>query len=403
MGKINILFVTSAKRIGGAEQTLLFILKNLNQDLFSPSILIPEEGLLFDELKKMKVKIIKSKSVKKLNLFKMTFRIGNFKFYNPLTIIINAIVIGFYFFSSITAIYLILRRLKVDILHVNSEDIAVRALLAAKSMRKPTIFFVFGILKSNIETLALRKLINAPFKTVCASNAIRRSILSDVKNIDKVKTIYLGIDLHLFNEQIDIVQSKQLSESLKLGNLVIGIAGRFDPLKGHETFLEAASKVADNVNDISFLIVGSWVLDFEKPRVNFLKQYAEKLGLKEKVIFTDFTADVRKYYHLMDIVVVPSWEEPLGLVTLEAMACGKPVIGTNSGGTPEIIQDQVSGILVPPRDPVALARAIIRLSEDGELRKRLSSEGRKIIEEFFNGSRFINDIESIYKEAISPT
>lgn len=400
MTKANILFITSASRIGGAERVLIFILKNLNKDLFSSTVLVPEEGMLFDELKKMDVKIFKTKLIKKLNLLRMTFRMDRFRFYNPLTIMINTMFITFYFISSIIVIAVILKRSKIDIVHVNSEDIAARSFLAAAFVRKPTVFHVHAILKNDIDTLFLRQLIDAPVRTICISNAVRRPLLKWSKDIDRVKTVYNGVDLSLFNGQFDMTQINQLRTSLNLSNLVVGMVGRFDPSKGHETFLEAASKVTDIVKGVTFLVVGSWILEFERSRVDILRHFAENLGLQDKVVFTGFAADVKQYYHLMDIVVVPSLEEPFGLVTLEAMACGRPVIGTNSGGTPEIIKDEVTGILVPPRDSDALARAIIRLSKDEELWKRLSMEGRKIIEECFNGSRFIRDMEGIYKEAV---
>jgi len=399
VAKANILFITSASRIGGAERVLIFMLKNLNKDLFSPAVLIPEEGILSDELSKLDVRIFKSKLIKKLNLLRMTFRIGRLKFYNPLTIGINAIFVTFYFLSSLVIIPAIMRRSKADIIHVNSEDIAVRSFLAASFVKKPVVFHVHSILKFTLEILILCWTIDMPFRTICVSNAARRPLLQWSKDIDRVKTVYNAADLSLFDGQPDADRLKQLSKSLKLDNLVVGIAGRFDPSKGHETFLDAASKVIGSIEDVSFLVVGSWVLDFEKPRIDFLKQYAKNLGLQDKVIFTGFIANVRDYYHLMDIVVVPSLEEPFALVPLEAMTCRRPVIGTNSGGTPELIKDGVNGILVPPKDPDALSRAIIGLLKDGNLRQRLSSEGRKIVEEFFNGERFIRDMESVYKEA----
>lgn len=399
MAKAHILFITSASRIGGAERVLIFTLKNLNRDLFSPAVLIPEEGILSDEINKLDVKIFKSKFIKKLNLLRMTFWIGRLKFYNPLAIVINTVYVIFYFLSSIIGISSILKRSGADIVHVNSEDIALRSFLAATFARKPVIFHVHSILKPYMETLFLHWAIDMPFRTICVSNAARRPLLKWSRDIDRVKTIYNGADLSLFNEQFDMDRAKELREGLNLGNLVVGIVGRFDPSKGHETFLEAASKVIRSINDVSFLIVGSWVLDFEKPRVDFLKRYAKSLGLQNKVIFTGFIADVKDYYHLMDIVVLPSWEEPFALVPLEAMACGRPVIGANNGGTAELIKDGITGILVPTRDPDALARAIIRLLKDEELRKKLSSGGCKIVEEFFNGPRFIRDIEGIYKEA----
>ena len=399
MAKANILFVTSATRIGGAERSLIFILKNLNKDLFSPIVLIPEEGMLFDELKKLDVRIIKLKLIKRLNLLKMTFRIGRFKPYNPFTIIINSIYISFYFLSSIMVISAILRSSKVDILHINSVDVASRSLLATRLIRKPAIFHIRAILKPDIENLFLQWLIDMPFRAICISNAVRRSLLAWSKDIDKVKTIYNPTDLSFFNGQFDMIQVKELKKSLNLNNLVVGMVGRFDPAKGHETFLEAAAIVSDTVKDVSFLIVGWWALDFEKGRAEALKRYAKDLGLQDKVVFTGFTADVKKYYHMMDIVAVPSWEEPFGLVTIEALASKRPVVATNSGGTPELIKNGVTGILVPPKDPGALAQAIIRLLKDENLRKRLSSEGRKIVEEFFNGSRFMREIEGVYKEA----
>lgn len=400
MAKANILFINSTSKVSGAERVLIFILKNLNKDLFSSTVLVPEEGMLLDELRKADVKIIKSRSIRKLSLLRMTFRIGKFRFYNPLTIIINIIFISFYFLSSVIVISGILRKLRVDILHVNSMDIAARSFLAAASVRKPVVFHIHNILKPNIDNLFLRLLIDTPFRTICGSNAERRSLLRLSKDIDKVKTIYNGADLSLFDGQFDANRIKQLKESLKLSNFVVGMVGRFDPLKGHETFLEAASKVIDTVTDVSFLVVGSWILDFERPRIEALKRYAKNLGLRNKIVFTGFVTDIKEYYHLMDIVVVPSLEEPFGLVTIEALACKGAVIGTNSGGTPEIIQNEVTGILVPPRDPSALAQAIIKLSADEALRKRLASEGRRIVEEFFSGSRFISEMEGVYKEAM---
>lgn len=401
MAKANVLFITSASRIGGAERVLVFILKNLNRDLFLPAVLIPEEGILYDELSKLDVKIFRSKLIKKLNLLRMTFRMGGLKFYNPLTMIINAMFIAFYFLSSLVIVSAIMRRSKADIIHVNSDDIAVRSFLAASFVRKPVVHHVHSILKLTLETLILFWTIDMPFRTICVSNAARRPLLRWSKDIGRVKTVYNGADLSLFDGQSDADRLKQLSKSLKLDNLVVGIVGRFDPSKGHETFLDAASKVIDSIEGVSFLVVGSWVLDFEKPRVDFLKQYAKNLGLQDKVIFTGFIANVKDYYHLMDIVVVPSLEEPFALVPLEAMACRRPVIGTNSGGTPELIKDGITGILVPPKDPDALSQAIVGLFKDRDLRQRLSSEGRKIVEEFFNGERFISDMESAYKEAAS--
>lgn len=400
MAKINILFVSSAVKISGAERVLLSILKNLNKEVFLPTVLISEEGIFFDELKKIGIKVIKSKAVKKLNFLKMSFWLGGIKFYNPLVIIVNIIFVVFYFFSALIEIIFMLRKIRADLLHINSTDIAIRFFLAAYFVKKPLIFHYHDILRPNIENLFLRWLIDLPSKVICVSNAGRRSLIKWTDKVDKIKTIYNSVDLTLFNGNFDLNYLKALKESLKLDKTVVGMVGRLDELKGHETFLEAASKVVNAVEGVSFLIIGSWVLNFEKKRLEILEQYAEKLKIRDKVVFTGFVSNVSRYYHLMDVVVVPSWQEPFGLVPLEALSSKRAVIATNTGGTPELITDKITGILIPPKNAQILAQSIIKLLKNEPLRNRLASQGCKETGEFFNPLRFMKELEDVYKQAV---
>ncbi|MEK6732742.1 MAG: glycosyltransferase family 4 protein [Candidatus Omnitrophota bacterium] len=398
--KTNILFITSATRIGGAERTLLFILKDLNKNLFSLIVIIPGKGMLYDELEKLNIKVIKSGLIKKLNLLKMSFRLGKFRLYNLINIIANAILISFYFLSSAIVISILIKRTKTKIIYSGSLDIAARIFLIAALMRKNVIFNYQDILKPSIDNLLLRWLIDTPSRSICCSNSVRRSILRWSNNIDRIEALFNSIDLAIFDGNLDIYEAQRLKKGLNLSKFVVGIVGRFDLCKGHETFLEAASIVVKSIPDVSFLIVGSWVLDFEKGREEILKRYVKELGLEDKVVFTGFVADVKKYYHLMDIVAVPSWQEPMGLVVLEAMAEGRPVIGTNSGGIPEIIDNGITGILVPVQDAKALAQAIIRLWEDERLRNELAMQGRNTARKFFDGTQFMKNIEAVFMEAL---
>jgi glycosyltransferase involved in cell wall biosynthesis len=104
-----------------------------------------------------------------------------------------------------------------------------------------------------------------------------------------------------------------------------------------------------------------------------------------------------------DIIVVPSiFEEPFGRVNIEAMAAGKPVIASRVGGIPEVIEDNVSGILVPNGDGDALAKAMIKLIDDAELRRRLGENGRRFVEEKFDTKKQIKDLEAIFYEYSKP-
>lgn len=396
---VNILFITSSDRIGGTERVLLFILKNLNKELFLPIVIIPTKGMLYDELKKLNIRIIELGLIRKLNLLKMTFKLAKFRLYNPINIIANVILISFYFLSSCIAISKLFMSTGAKVVYSGSLDIAARIFITAALMRKKVIFHYQDILKPSIDNLLLRHLIDTPFRSICCSNAVRRSILRWSSNIDKIKTLFSSIDLTVFDGNYDMREAQHMKKSLNLNKFVIGIVGRFDLCKGHETFLEAASIVVKTIQGVSFLIVGSWVLDFEKGREGILKRYVKELGLEDKVAFTGFVADVKKYYHLMDIVTVPSWQEPMGLTIAEAMAEGIPVIGTNSGGIPEIIDNDITGILVPVQDAKALAQAILRLWEDERLRDKLGVQGRSVARKFFDGTEFMKNIEAVFMEA----
>lgn len=397
---VNILFITSSNRIGGAERSLLFILKNLNKELFLPIVIIPAKGMLYDELKKLNIRIIELGLIRKLNLLKMTFTLAKFRLYNPISIIANAILISFYFLSSCFAISKLLMNTGVKVMYSSSLDIAARIFLTAALMRKKVMFHYQDILKPSIDNLLLRHLIDTPFRSICCSNAVRRSILRWSNNIGRIETHFNSIDLAIFDGSYGIDETLYLKKGLNLNKFVVGIVGRFDLCKGHETFLKAASIVVKTIQGVSFLIVGSWVLDFEKGREEILKHYVKELKLEDNVVFTGFVADVKKYYHLMDIVAAPSWQEPMGLTIAEAMAEGIPVIGTNSGGIPEIIDNGITGILVPVQDAKALAQAILRLWEDERLRNELAIQGRNIARKFFDGTEFMKNIEAVFMEAL---
>ncbi|MEM1583004.1 MAG: glycosyltransferase family 4 protein, partial [Candidatus Bathyarchaeia archaeon] len=124
---------------------------------------------------------------------------------------------------------------------------------------------------------------------------------------------------------------------------------------------------------------------------------------KDKVIFTGRIPqdEVPYYYSMSDIVVVPSLQEAFGLVVSEAMACGKPVIGTNVGGIPDQIIDGYNGFLVKPRSPEDIAEKIIWLLENQEEAKVMGMRGRKIVEEKFNIERKMDRIIELYKSLLS--
>lgn len=145
---------------------------------------------------------------------------------------------------------------------------------------------------------------------------------------------------------------------------LVGIVGRLQPWKGQEVFLRAAARIAARCQDARFLVVGGAVLGSEGSYPGDLRRLAGELGLDGSVCFAGHQEDVYPWFDVLDVVVHASIGEPFGLVLVEAMALGKPLIATDAGGPTEIVEDGRSGLLVPPGDPGLLADAVERVLRD---------------------------------------
>jgi glycosyltransferase involved in cell wall biosynthesis len=132
-----------------------------------------------------------------------------------------------------------------------------------------------------------------------------------------------------------------------------------------------------------------------------LKVLAHDLGVLDDVIFTGYRADVPALLAACDVFALPSFEEPFGLVFLEAMAMKKPVVALDTGGTPEVVEHGKSGLLSPARDVPALAANLLRLIRDQALRERMGEYGRRQVETRFTPERMARDIEKVY-EVLAP-
>jgi glycosyltransferase involved in cell wall biosynthesis len=170
--------------------------------------------------------------------------------------------------------------------------------------------------------------------------------------------------------------------------VAIGLLGQVSPHKGHDDAIEALRRLGTGFR---LLIAG-------KGESNYLEDLRKKsLGLP--VDFLGF-AELPQFFSMIDILVVPSWEEPFGIVLLEAMASGVPVIATNRGGPAEIIRSALHGVLMLPRDPAALANAIRSLAEDDERRQLISKSAREFVEANFDIRVVIPRVEDFYRRVM---
>lgn len=231
---------------------------------------------------------------------------------------------------------------------------------------------------------------------VSVSAGARDASFSQLARPEKHLVIYNGRDLDEFRPDSG-TQAGNLRKELNLPQqqTIVGIVGGLIRWKGHTTFIQAAHLVLQQQPDMHFLIVGD--ADYESPQyIDELKNLITTLGIENSITFTGYRTDVNLIYNTIDILVSSSWYEALGGVMIEAMASAKPVIGTNSGGTPEIIHDQVTGLLVPVQDPDALAAALLPLSRDSSLRDEMGKQGRQRVEMLFSVARYVEDIQNLY-------
>ena len=170
--------------------------------------------------------------------------------------------------------------------------------------------------------------------------------------------------------------------------MTIGLLGQISPHKGHDDAIDALRRLGSGFR---LLVAGKGAVGY----VNELKKGS--LGLP--VDFVGFT-ELHEFFPMIDILAVPSWEEPFGIVLLEAMASGVPVVATNRGGPAEIIRSALHGVLVPPRDPAALASAIQSLADDNERRQLITKSAREFVETNFDIRIVVPRIEDFYRRVV---
>jgi len=182
-------------------------------------------------------------------------------------------------------------------------------------------------------------------------------------------------------------------------NIVVACIGQLTPAKGQEEFIRAAAEIARLRSDVEFLVVG------EEPGEDCafrrrLSQLAESAGIGKRLRFTGYIHQVAELLAAVDIVVVPSWDEGFSLVTIEAMAARRVVLASNVGGISGIVKDNVTGLLVPPRDVHALSDKLLWLVSDAPLRERLAAQGQRDVYARFGRDHIIDQIESLYEKVI---
>jgi len=219
-------------------------------------------------------------------------------------------------------------------------------------------------------------------------------------NLDpaRIHIIPFGLELDRFTKHRPDKAEARRRLGLPADSLMAGIVGRLDVKKGQDVLLRAGKIVREAGCPLHLLIVGDKTANDPEGYAEFLQRLSEKLGLVSFVHFRRHRADVEQVYAAMDIFVLASHSETYGMVTIEAMASRRPVIGTAAGGTTQIIADGVNGLLAPPQDEKKLADAILKIANDPDLAERLAAQAEADAIERYSHERQVTLVEKLFDD-----
>jgi glycosyltransferase involved in cell wall biosynthesis len=224
---------------------------------------------------------------------------------------------------------------------------------------------------------------------ICASEAIRQMVVADGVPAERTVTVHEGIDV----EHVRAAPPVNVHEAFWLPHQapVVGNVAALVPHKGQRHLIEAAHLIVQQMPDVRFLILGEGELR------EMLERQVREHRLEKHVLLPGFRTDVLGCMKGFDVFVMSSVTEGLGTALLDAMACGKAIVGTRTGGIPEVVEDGVTGRLVPPRDHASMARAILSMLADENERQRMGDAGLARVLSRFTVERMVTETAAVYE------
>jgi glycosyltransferase involved in cell wall biosynthesis len=364
---VKILFLITDLGVGGAEKLLWLALRQLDRNRYSPVVCCLYGGELLKEIEALGVRVINLKVKNKLDL------------------------------RLFWKLYFVLRRERPEILHTHLFHANISGRIMAKFTGIPVVISTqhhSTAFHGRLGIWADRLTACLTDKIIAVSEAAKRFCIEQESiPAKKISVVYNGIELVTPGTKTD---SGDLRKQLSLGDgPLIGSVGRFVRVKGYEYLLYAVPEIVNRYPDAKFIILGYGPLKHD------LIKLRDALRVSDKVVFMEPGFEVSRFLSILDIYVLPSLSEGLSITLLEAMACEKPIIATDAGGNSELIIDGLTGLLVPPCDPGAMAKAIFSLLADRDNAIRLGLNARKKIEDEFNINKMLEKTGLIYDSLLT--
>ncbi|WBA43069.1 glycosyltransferase family 4 protein [Hymenobacter canadensis] len=296
----------------------------------------------------------------------------------------------------------LLRQERIDLVHAHGTRAFSNTCWAARRLRLPTMYTVHGwsfhpdqpALVRRYRQLTERLLISQADVTVCVSESNYQDGRTFC-SMDRAQVIRNGINLSRFSPREQPPRHIRAALGISEDTLLVGFLARMTAQKDPLTLLRAAALLPREL-PVKFLLVGSGDL---QPAV---RAEVQRLGLQDRVVLENFRSDVPDVLQALDVYCLPSLWEGLPLGVLEAMAMGKPVVATAIDGTCEVITPGHDGLLVPPRQPQALADALLLLLTNAPLRAEMGRQARRTVQAEFGAEAMVRQVEALYQHLAVP-
>lgn len=299
------------------------------------------------------------------------------------------------YFLNVLFLRILLRKLKPDLLHAHYAS--GYGTLGRLSGFHPYMLSVWGSdvydfpYESSFKMKILQKNLRAADLVASTSHVMAQQTHKICEGLSEIPVTPFGIDLNLFKPQ----PTKSI---FKPDDIVIGTVKTLDEKYGIEYLIRAFRLVCDRhpALPLKLLIVGGGRLESQ------LKTLVNELTLQDRTVFTGRVPydKVPFYHNMLSVSVSVSNSESFGVAIIEASACGKPVIVSNVGGLPEVVEDGVTGIVVPPRDPEATADAIEKLVMDDSLKMEMGAAGRERVKKLYDWNNNVCQMIDLYENLI---
>lgn len=376
--KTKVLFVITKSNFGGAQKYVYDLATSMSKDKFDVAVALGGSGLLIHKLNEKGIRVLPIPSL-----------VRDVNTANDL--------------SSFFELLSIFRNERPDIIHLNSAKAGGVGAFAARLARVPKIIFTahgwaFNEKRSRLQHLIIKFFswitVLLSHKTIAVSDAVKNDTRNWPLIGNKIVVIKNGIKEPEFYTKDDAREKlfALANTTFTPDAFIVGTIAELHKSKGLQYAIEAFAKLAQKDQNMRYFVLGS---GDEKQRLDALVRH---YGLQERVFLLGFVEDAARFLMAFDVFILPSTTEALGLVLLEAGHASIPIVASNVGGIPEIVEDGKTGILVQPRDSRGLADAIKKIFESPIMRTSLGAELHKKVVNDFSSEKTLSTTLALYEK-----